>query len=178
MFIESVHKELKSQTEGQHTRHRSCVNFQVNTLLPWSLIPVWKRNLHWNKGNYRNKTFSYQWYQWYVTSKIFIKLTLRACYFVETVKYHRDLLWIFGFSIIPNHTNFHTWHYFQNGCPISVHKGSWVVLNFAIFLLVLFCSCAFFIIFVDSWDIFRRVEMCMRACFWSWCSHCVCLPFC
>ncbi len=31
MLIESVNKELKSQTEGQHTRHRSCVNFQVNT---------------------------------------------------------------------------------------------------------------------------------------------------
>ena len=32
MLIESVNKELKSQTEIQHTRHRSCVNFQVNTV--------------------------------------------------------------------------------------------------------------------------------------------------
>ena len=32
MLIESVYKELKSQTEIQHTRHRSCVNFQVNTI--------------------------------------------------------------------------------------------------------------------------------------------------
>ena len=32
MLIESMNKELKSQTEGQHTRHRSCVNFQVNTV--------------------------------------------------------------------------------------------------------------------------------------------------
>ncbi len=32
MLVESVNKELKSQTEGQHTRHRSPVNFQVNTV--------------------------------------------------------------------------------------------------------------------------------------------------
>ena len=32
MLIESVYKELKSQTEIQHTRHRSCANFQVNTV--------------------------------------------------------------------------------------------------------------------------------------------------
>ena len=32
MLIESVNKELKSQTEIQHTRHRSPVNFQVNTV--------------------------------------------------------------------------------------------------------------------------------------------------
>ena len=32
MLIESVYKELKSQTEIQHTRHRSCANFQVNTI--------------------------------------------------------------------------------------------------------------------------------------------------
>jgi len=32
MLIESVYKELKSQTEIEHTRHRSCANFQVNTV--------------------------------------------------------------------------------------------------------------------------------------------------
>ena len=32
MLIESVYKELKSQTEIQHTRHRSWANFQVNTV--------------------------------------------------------------------------------------------------------------------------------------------------
>ena len=32
MLIESVNKELKSQTEIQHTRHRSCANFRVNTI--------------------------------------------------------------------------------------------------------------------------------------------------
>ena len=32
MLIESVYKELKSQTEIEHTRHRSCTNFQVNTV--------------------------------------------------------------------------------------------------------------------------------------------------
>ena len=32
ILIESVYKELKSQTEIQHTRHRSCANFQVNTV--------------------------------------------------------------------------------------------------------------------------------------------------
>lgn len=32
MLIESVNKELKSQTEIQHTRHRSYVNFQVNII--------------------------------------------------------------------------------------------------------------------------------------------------
>ena len=32
MLIEAVYKELKSQTEIQHTRHRSCANFQVNTV--------------------------------------------------------------------------------------------------------------------------------------------------
>ncbi len=32
MLIESVNKELKTQTEIQHTRHRSPVNFQVNTV--------------------------------------------------------------------------------------------------------------------------------------------------
>ena len=32
MLIESVNKELKSQTEIQHTRHRGPVNFQVNTI--------------------------------------------------------------------------------------------------------------------------------------------------
>lgn len=32
MLIEAVYKELKSQTEIQHTRHRSPVNFQVNTV--------------------------------------------------------------------------------------------------------------------------------------------------
>ena len=32
MLIESVNKELKSQTEIQHTRHRSYANFQVNTV--------------------------------------------------------------------------------------------------------------------------------------------------
>lgn len=30
MFIESVIKEIKTQTQLQHTRHRSFVNFQVN----------------------------------------------------------------------------------------------------------------------------------------------------
>ena len=33
MLIESVYKELKSQTEIQHTHHRSCANFQVNTIV-------------------------------------------------------------------------------------------------------------------------------------------------
>ena len=33
MLIESVYKELKSQTEIQHTRHRSCANFQMNTVV-------------------------------------------------------------------------------------------------------------------------------------------------
>ena len=30
MLIESVIKEIKTQTQLQHTRHRSFVNFQVN----------------------------------------------------------------------------------------------------------------------------------------------------
>ena len=29
---ESVYKELKSQTEIQHTRHKGCANFQANTI--------------------------------------------------------------------------------------------------------------------------------------------------
>ena len=32
MLIESVIKELKNQTQLQHTRHRSFVNFQVNVV--------------------------------------------------------------------------------------------------------------------------------------------------
>lgn len=30
MLIESVIKEIKTQTQLQHTRHRSFINFQVN----------------------------------------------------------------------------------------------------------------------------------------------------
>ena len=32
MFIESVIKELKTQTQVEHSRHRSFVNFQVNVV--------------------------------------------------------------------------------------------------------------------------------------------------
>ena len=60
MLIESVNKELKSQTEGQHTRHRNCVNFQVNTIAALIAYTCLKKNLHLDTKNSRKMTISCQ----------------------------------------------------------------------------------------------------------------------
>ncbi len=44
-LIESVIKELKTQTQVEHSRHRSFVNFHVNVVAALITISFWRPNL-------------------------------------------------------------------------------------------------------------------------------------
>ena len=53
VMIESVIKELKTQTQVVHTRHRSFKNFQVHVISALIAYTLLENNLRWTSQNFR-----------------------------------------------------------------------------------------------------------------------------